>query len=379
MTEFTPTDWTPEQVATLRIEPCHVIPAVDPAALATLIPGLDLWDLWPLQNADGTTARFDGWTLWFVLSAPALDDPEARHAIARIRLMGELDGVWRDHGNALPDGLNPGSREWAGSARFDAATRAVTLYWTAAGYTGEAASTFAQRMFETTGMLTGGPDAFTIDRWTPAREIAGGPIPHYILVTQAEGVPGFIKGFRDPAFFRDPADGAEYLLFTGSMRDSRSAWNGCIGLLRADANGWDVLPPLLCADGLNNEQERPHIVHHAGRYYLFWSTQRKVFAPDGPNGPNGLYGMVADDIAGPWRPLNGSGLVAGNPADAPFQTYSWWVTAELTVHGFVDYPASLRGNDHGDAAWRRAQFGGVPAPVFTVALDGDKAGIATGS
>ena len=379
MTEFVTTDWTPAQVADLRIAPRQMIPPVDPASLAAVVPGLDLWDLWPLQLLDGTTARFDGWALWFVLSAPALPDPEARHAIARIRLIGERDGVWRDHGYALPDGLNPGSREWAGSAWFDPATRAVTLFWTAAGHAGEAESTFAQRMFESTGTLEGDTDAFAITGWTSPHEIAGGNMPHYLLVTQAEGVPGFIKGFRDPAFFRDPADGADFLLFTGSLRQSRSAWNGCIGLLRAGNLGWEVLPPLLAADGLNNEQERPHIVHHAGRYHLFWSTQRKVFAPDGPNGPNGLYGMVADRLAGPWRPLNGSGLVAGNPADAPFQTYSWWVTADLTVHGFVDYPASLHGNDHGDAAWRRAHFGGVPAPVFTLALDGDRAGIASGS
>ena len=71
-----------------------------------------------------------------------------------------------------------------------------------------------------------------------------------------------------------------------------------------------------------------------------------------------------------------SGLVAGNPAEAPVQTYSWWVTNELTVHGFVDYPNSLKGNDFGDAAWRRAHFAGVPAPVFKLALDGTRAEVA---
>lgn len=368
--------WTAEHLGALQQEPCHQIPLVDGSALQHPLPGFDLWDLWPLQLADGSTAVVDGRTLWFVLSAPAGEDPEARHDIVRIRLMAERGGAWRDHGNALPDELNPGSREWAGSALYDPETGAVTLYWTASGLRGENPRTFTQRMFETTGHLTGSADHFGIEGWTAPREIAGGPIPHYMLVTAAEGVPGFIKGFRDPAHFRDPADGADYLLFTGSLKDAKSEWNGCVGLLRRESEGWAVLPPLLSADGLNNEQERPHVVFHAGRYYLFWSTQRKVFTPGVPNGPNGLYGMVAERMEGPWLPLNGSGLVAGNPEEAPVQTYSWWVTHELTVHGFVDYPNSLKGNDHGDAAWRRAHFAGVPAPVFRLVLDGTRAEVA---
>ena len=372
----TTTLWTGEHLSALQIKACHQIPLVDGASLVRPWPEVDLWDLWPLQLADGSTALIEGWTLWFVLSAPAGDDPEARHDIVRIRLMAARGSEWRYFGNVLPDDLNPGSREWAGSALFDPETRAVTLYWTASGLRGEEPRTFMQRMFETTGALTGNAEGFKIEDWSEPREIAGGPIPHYVLVTAAEGVPGFIKGFRDPAHFRDPADGADYLLFTGSLKDSASPWNGCIGLLRREGDEWAVLPPLMSADGLNNEQERPHIVFHAGRYYLFWSTQQKVFAPGVPNGPNGLYGMVAERMEGPWLPLNGSGLVAGNPPEAPVQTYSWWVTHELTVHGFVDYPNSLRGNDYGDAAWRRAHFGGIPAEPFRLVLDGTRAEIA---
>lgn len=375
MTEFVTSEWTAAQVATINAGPRQTIPLIDPAALAPVIPGMDLWDLWPLQLADGATARIEGWSLWFVLSAPRLPDPEARHAVARIRLVAERKGVWRDHGNALPDGHNPGSREWAGSARLDPESGEVSLFWTAAGLRGEAATSFVQRMFVSIGALVGGPEKFAITGWSPPREIAGGEIAHYMLVTQVDGMPGSIKGFRDPAHFRDPIDGADYLLFTGSLRDSTSAWNGCVGLLRAKGDGWQALPPLLSADGLNNEQERPHVIFAHGRYYMFWSTQRKVFATEGPNGPNGLYGMVADQLAGPWWPLNGSGLVAGNPEACPFQAYSWWVTADLTVHGFVDYAGVSQGNECADIDWRRRHFGGVPAPVFTLQLDGDYAGI----
>lgn len=70
--------------------------------------------------------------------------------------------------------------------------------------------------------------------------------------------------------------------------------------------------------------------------------------------------MVADSMQGPWRPLNGSGLVLANPADRPFQTYSWFVDASLTVCSFVDMLPD-------------GSFGGVPAPLLQLELDGDRA------
>jgi levansucrase len=197
-----------------------------------------------------------------------------------------------------------------------------------------------------------------------------------MLVNQREGKPGFIKGFRDPAHFRDPRDGASYLLFTGSLKQSASAFNACIGIARATDDtltNWTILPPIVTADGLNNEQERPVMIHRDGRYYLFWSTQRKVFAPDGPSGPNGLYGMVADAVTGPYEPLNGTGLVAGNPEDLPYQSYSWWVDQDLNVSGFADLPGVAPGGQVDDAAWRRNHFAGTPAPLFRIAMDGVQA------
>lgn len=112
-----------------------------------------------------------------------------------------------------------------------------------------------------------------------------------------------------------------------------------------------------------------------GRYYLFWSTQRRTFDPAGPTGPNGLYGMVAQRLAGPWQPLNGTGLVAPNPPEEPFQTYSWWVMDSLEVVGFIDH-WGLQGRSLEDyPELVISQFGGVPAPRFRIALDGETAQI----
>jgi len=88
--------------------------------------------------------------------------------------------------------------------------------------------------------------------------------------------------------------------------------------------------------------------------------------------------MVAPALMGPYEPLNGTGLVAANPPEAPFQAYSWWVTNDLEVAGFVDL-TGVDGTDKvDDPAWRRAHFGGVPAPRFSLELDGNQARVAKG-
>jgi levansucrase len=369
--------WTADAVARLRQDAATTIPPIDAATLAAAraraLPGIDLWDMWPVQLADGASAPIGGGTLWMILSAPALPDSDQRHGIARIRLVLERDGAWIDCCDVLPDGLCPGSREWAGSAMLDPNDNTVTLYFTAAGHRCEPSPSFAQRLFETVGTLIGEGDGIRIIGWSDPVESLVADGQRYMIVDQATGVPGFIKGFRDPAYFRDPADGAEYLLFTASLPDALSDWNGAVGVARREDGAWAALDPLLRVDGLNNELERPHIVARDGRYYLFFSTQRRVFAPGGPDGPNGLYGMVAEHVLGPYRPINGSGLVAANPPHAPYQTYSWWVTGELEVAGFVEMPGLTSDPANETAEVRRAHFGGVPAPRFRIALDGDRA------
>ena len=47
-----------------------------------ICPDLDLWDVWPLQSADGSVAEIAGGSLWMILSAPILPNPNARHDVS---------------------------------------------------------------------------------------------------------------------------------------------------------------------------------------------------------------------------------------------------------------------------------------------------------
>ncbi|MBP6362699.1 MAG: glycoside hydrolase family 68 protein [Novosphingobium sp.] len=337
-----------------------------------ILPDLDLWDSWPLAHEDGRTATIDGRQFWFFLSAPRFPDPGQRHNAARIRLASLGRDGWRDHGDALPHDISPGTREWAGSAVLHDDGSNVTLFFTAAGRRGQAPS-FEQRLFAASAKLAQG----TLNGWGDLREVVCADGATYLIANEGEGKPGLIKAFRDPAWFRDPSTGQRHLLFTASAGWDDDDYNGLIGLATLDDAGvWQPKQPLVDAIGVNNELERPHIVVRGGHYYLFWSTQRRTFKPGTPSGPNGLYAMVAESLGGPWLPVNGNGLVAANPASEPTQGYSWWVTGEGKVWSFIDHWGMQGRSFESHPDLLRSQFGGTPAPVFQLAFAGDAVTIA---
>lgn len=346
--------WRAEHVRRITPGEGAVIPPVAVSDRSGLDADRLYWDMWPLQDAAGQGAVIAGRELWMALTAPDRGDPALRHFEAKIHWIERAGGAWHDRGPVLPDIMVAYEREWAGSALYHKGL--VTLFFTAAG-TAARAGGYQQELWQTQATL--GDDGWPAAWSAPVPSVTGYG-PHYMAADAHEGAPGTIKAFRDPAYFRDPADGGEYLAFTASLAGSDSAFNGAFGLAKADGEGWALMPPCFHAEGVNNELERAHIVFHDKRYYAFWSTQSSTFAPDLRHAPGGLYGMVADSMRGPWRPLNGTALVLANPQDCALQTYSWFVDASLTVCSFVDVLPD-------------GSFGGVPAPLLQLELDGDRA------
>jgi levansucrase len=335
------------------------MPLIDAASLSHPLPGEVLWDHWPVQGPDGRIAEVGGGQLGIFLSAPRRNDPDIRHGEARLRLMWRKDGIWRDCGLLLPPHLSPGSREWAGSARLATDGR-LTLYFTAAGRAGEAAPSFDQRLFATKARLEVREGMPRLTGWNAPEEMVSPDGDIYVADLTGGGAVGTIKAFRDPAWFTDPGTGRELITFAASLGRSTATHNAAIGLAVRQGDHWQLRPPLLHAEGASNELERPHLVAHGGRLYLFWSMLAKVLAP-GLDWPTGLYGVVADSLDGPWQLLNGDGLVACTPAAAPEQSYSWLVNADLSVWSFADRVGTP------------PRFAGCPAPVLRLRLDGGRA------
>jgi levansucrase len=293
------------------------------------------------------------------LSAPWRDGTVHPHAEARLRLMWCRDGKWHDRGALLPPQLSPGSREWAGSARLDNSGR-LLLYMTAAGHSGEETISFNQRLFALSAQLQAGDTVATLSDWRGPEPIVVPDGDVYVADLEGGGAVGTIKAFRDPSWFTDPATGGLGITFAASLGRSEHECNAAVGLAVHRGDHWELQAPIATGDGISNEMERPHIVAHAGRIYLFWSVLGKVFAP-GHNWPTGLYGAVADSLEGPWRLLNGDGLVVCNPGTAPAQAYSWVVNSDLSVWSFADMIGAP------------PAFAGCPAPIFRLHLVDDHA------
>jgi len=362
--------WTSNDVKAITQDPDHTAPLIGPDDFKRVSPRFDVWDAWPIQNRDGSPTAFEGGvTLWMALTAPHREDPDERHGVARIHLFRRNSAGWHHLGPVLPQEFSPGSREWSGSAVLDADRRGLTLYFTATGHSGEAEPTFAQRLFSARATLIGHAQEFQLGDWRELTEFVRRDPTWYMASDAGTGKVGTIKAFRDPGYFYDPVSGQHYVFFAASLANSQSAFNGVIGAaVSGDGtpDSWATLPPILSADTLNNELERPHALFCNGLYYLFWSTQAHVFNPDGPTGPTGLYGMVSEQLDCGWRPLNGSGLVFANPRQAPAQAYSWLVLPGLSVISFVD-------NWGQTADIKPRRFGASFSPELRLKLDGASA------
>ncbi len=383
-----PAAWTREQAAGLGRTDGTVLPVIYPPAEKT-DPDYHLWDTWLLRDRSGAMAVIDGYRVVVALTAPSDLLPGKRHDVAALRYFYSADGrTWQRGGEVFPGSDPLGSRQWAGSALYDDGD--VYLYYTAAGERDEPELTYGQRI----AMAEGGTvrtdaDGLSID----------GPWTHSVLLEpdgeryeRPEQTRGMTYTFRDPWFFEDPGTGETCLLFEANTPvppgsdacggdDARQAFNGSVGVAvseSGDPAAFDLRGPILDAVCVNQELERPHVVVRDGRYYLFVSSHRHTFAP-GLEGVDGLYGFVADSLRGDYEPLNGSGLVLTNPANAPFQSYSWLAyphREEVLVTSFFNYFDYDRPTMDDVALLpegeQRRRFGGTLAPTARLALDGTR-------
>ncbi|WP_458204453.1 glycoside hydrolase family 68 protein [Haladaptatus sp. NG-SE-30] len=383
--------WTRDHAARIERTPAVTAQIIYPPD-EVIDPALHLWDTWVLRERDGSFAEIDGWRVIFALTAPAEMLPGKRHDAATIRYFYSRDGrEWMTGGPVFDPEHSLGSRQWAGSAMYDREADELYLYYTAAGRDASTELTYEQRIAVATGgNLTTDDDDVTLS----------GPWNHEVLLAadgdwyetqqQAEQESDLIYTFRDPWFFEDPQTDETCLLFEANTPvpddqcggdDERRVFNGCIGVAvseSGDPTEWELQRPLLDGACVNQELERPHIVVHDGRYYVFTPSHEHTFAP-GLRGFDGLYGFVADSLRGEYEPLNDSGLVVANPHNAPFQAYSWLAYGhrdDLLVTSFFNYydlgGLHLDEVGHLEPDSQREKFGGTLAPTLSLELRDDR-------
>jgi levansucrase len=265
----------------------------------------------------------------------------------------------------MPSGVALGTRQWSGCAALIG--ERVHLFYTASGDHGRddpdwATNDPVQRIALATATITTTPGdiAFTGPRFTDSRIVAEADGRLYQTHEQARGGE-IIYCFRDPFVFVDGGD--IYMTFSGN-RGGPGCFTGNVGLARAldeRLEHWQLLPPLLHAEGVNQQLERPHFVVRNGRHHLFFISHTETYAP-GLIGPDGLYGFVGDGLRSDYRPLNGSALVIANELGRRPQRYADYVMPNWFVEGFID--------SVGD------RFGGTLAPTLRLEVNGTQAWVA---
>lgn len=403
-----------------------------PADFPATDPNVWVWDTWPLSDLHANQIAVGGWEVIFSLTA----DPHAgyifddRHVHARIgyffrktgvpAALRPADGGWIYGGHLFPDGASAQifgnitmtqNAEWSGSARLVNQGGKVSIYYTALAFNrtpeGQDITPAVAIIARTDGQLHADRNGV---RFTGFKEHKALLKPDGKWYQNGEQNPYY--NFRDPFTFEDPAHpGTVYMVFEGNSavtRGSRSCTEGDLGY-RADdparedldtvmnsgatyqmANvglavatnpqltEWKFLPPILSANCVTDQTERPQFVLKDGKYYLFTITHRSTYAA-GIDGPDGVMGFVGDGIRSDFLPMNGgSGLVLGNPTDlnqavgapyalAPnqnlrtFQSYSHYVMPGGLVESFIDAVGERRG--------------GALAPTVKIDIAGDTSSI----
>lgn len=373
-----------------------------------------VWDTWPLADLRANQLSYKGWEVIFSLTA----DPHAgytfddRHVHARIGFFYRRAGIpasqrpanggWTWGGHLFPDGASArvfgtapmtNNAEWSGSARLTHGDN-VSLYYTATSFNrsapGGADITPPQAIITRTDGHIHADDKHVWFSGFDDHKALLEPDGKYYQTGQQNTY----FSFRDPFVFTDPAHpGRTYMVFegnTGGPRGARTCTDADLGYAandpyKEDLNAvmnsgavyqkanvglaiatnpqlteWKFLPPILSANCVDDQTERPQIYLKDGKYYLFTISHRTTMAA-GVDGPDGVYGFVGNGIRSDFLPLNGgSGLVLGNPTDfsapagAPysqdpnqnpreFQSYSHYVMPGGLVESFIDAIGPRRG------------------------------------
>ncbi len=355
------TNWPVGQLADFELSAENLFPIVGPKGQAIHAP--EDWyirDPFPVTDLDGNLAQIGGWYMVAGLAAP-----RGQTTLNEYSYLISRDGVnWKEGGTLIATGQEGivGDQLFSGDLRYDAANNRMLIYYTAVeGLTtndfveapsgrnmrqeiavSEAVAVPTETGLTFTSFTHYGIELVPDGAWYAKPEDAN---------TETE-----VYGFRDPWLFRDPESGRNFLLFVGNWGTDQTIGypagattgdqafpdagphtvdptkprnDGVVGIAVAtDATltNWELLPPIFGAISVNTQLELPHFVYEDGRYYLFTTTHDRTFIGDLKyEYPEGLYGFVADDLQGPYAPVNGTSLVLANPPQDPLQNYAWKV------------------------------------------------------
>ncbi|MGP0690218.1 glycoside hydrolase family 68 protein [Priestia aryabhattai] len=378
---------------------------------------LDVWDSWPLQNADGTVANYRGFQVVFALAGDPKDADDTSIYLFYKKAGDKSIDSWKNAGRVFKDSdklvpndphLKNQTQEWSGSATLTSNGK-VRLF-----YTNFSGTQYGKQTLTTAQVNLSQPNEKTlkVKGVQDHKSIFDGDGKTYQNVQQFIDEGAYGSGdnhtLRDPHYIEDK--GRKYLVFEantgtetgyqgeeslynrayyggnisffqserekliqGPNKKNASLANGALGIveLNKDYTLKKVMKPLITSNTVTDEIERANLFKKDGKWYLFTDSRGSKMTIDGI-GQNDVYmlGYVSNTLTGDYKPLNGSGLVLHmnlDPKDKTF-TYSHFavpqtrgdnvvITSYMTNRGFY-------ANEH-------ATF----APSFLLKVKGSKTSV----
>ncbi|WP_173917567.1 glycoside hydrolase family 68 protein [Halobacillus sp. Marseille-Q1614] len=337
---------------------------------------MDVWDTWPLQNADGTVAEYNGYHILFGLAG----DPDNPNDTFIYMFYKDADDKsiddWKNAGRVFDEDdkykandkyLKDQSEEWSGSATFTSDGE-IRLFYTNRTEFNTEKELYGKQTLTTAQVNVSEPKNGTlnVDGVEDHKSIfEGGDGSVYQNVQQAFG--GGDINWNENHTFRDPhyieENGRKYLVFeanTGTdfgysgekslynkayygnseeyfqeekanllespKREFAELANGAIGIIEIndDYTLKKVMDPLVASNTVTDEIERPNIFKKDGKWYLFTSARGSKMTIDGIDDEDiYLLGYVANSLTGEFKPMNKTGIVLHHDLDPYDVTWNY--------------------------------------------------------
>ncbi|SEI10299.1 levansucrase [Halobacillus karajensis] len=384
---------------------------------------LDVWDTWPLQNADGTVAEYQGYHLLFGLAGKP-GHPEDTHIYLFYKKADETSiDAWKNAGRVFDENdkfeandqfLKDQSEEWSGSATFTSDGE-IRLFYTNRTEFNVDKEQYGKQTLTTAqvNVSEANNETIRVDGVEDHKSIFEGQDGSiYQNVMQAFG--GETINWKENHTLRDPhyieEDGHKYLVFeanTGtnygysgeeslynkafygnsekffrtekeqllnsSKKEYAELANGAIGIIEItdDYELKKVMEPLVASNTVTDEIERPNIFKKDGKWYLFTSARGSKMTIDGIDEEDiYLLGYVSNSLTGEFKPMNKTGIVLHHdldPYDITWNYAHYVIPQEGTDETVVTSYMTNRGyfKDH------KSTF----APSFKLELNGKKSSV----
>ena len=375
--------------------PQYAVPQFDPSTIKNFpaattadaetgkVEPLDIWDSWPVMNANtGAVTNWNGYQLIFGMAGNPADNKDNHLYLFYTKYGDENFNDWKCAGPVFGFGQNSIHQRWSGSACVNS-DGTIQLYYTdvdtSTGHNDQRIATVTLTLGLNNGQIS------IVDRQNEKILFAGdGKL--YQTFAQFEQGNENVDNFclRDPHIFVD--NGKRYLVFEGStgsdnyqgmdqiynlgnyggttiaddvndmfqiinssdMTARGSYANAAVGILELDGTEKDptiakVDAPLIEAPLATDEIERPDIIKINGKYYLFddarlnrGTNDPSWKAADKAVGDNVIMlGFVSDHLTYGYKPLNGTGVVltASANANSRTATYAYYAVPILGKDG----------------------------------------------